>query len=95
MILFHSWRKTNSIVKGVIESKLCHYQVPALPTRGQTPEAKKLQSSSLQNQVQKCRSEPALEPPGPWPFGDKRGVYCWDTEDIPHGGHFSKVKKHN
>ena len=43
MFLFHSWRKTNSIVK-VVESTLCH-QVPALPTRGQTPEAKKLQPS--------------------------------------------------
>ena len=94
MFLFHSWRKTNPIVKGVIVSTLCHYQVPALPTRGQIPEAKKLQSSSLQNQVQKCRSEPTLESPGPWPFGDKRGVYCWDTEDIPHRGHFSEAKKH-
>ena len=41
MFLFHSWRKTNPIVKGVIVSTLCHYQVPALPTRGQIPEAKR------------------------------------------------------
>ena len=59
---------------------------PASPTRGQTPEARKLQFCRLQKWVSKHRSETILGPASPWPSGDERGAHCWDTQDIPHRG---------
>jgi len=52
-----------------------------LPPGSQTPEASKLQFSTLENRVHKHRAEPTLGPAGPWPLDWERSIL------VEHIGH--------